>query len=339
MSRIDVFGVGNALVDMEFAVGDDFLTQNALEKGHMTLVDATRQVELIDKLGAESAAVKRASGGSAANTLAALCAFGGSAYYACRVADDDAGRFFLKDMADAGVRCSEPAPVAADDADTEHHTGRCLIMVTTDAERTMQTHLGISSTLSREQLDMDALSNAGFAYLEGYLCTSDSGRDAVVATRLAAERAGVRTVLTFSDPSMVRYFKDALAEMMGPRVDHLFCNLEEARLWTGEHAVDAVAAALKASAGTFALTLGKDGALVWDGDTLTAVPVVPAHAVDTNGAGDMFAGAYLFGLTRGFDHVEAARLAVRAAARLVTHFGARMPLDAHAEVLAEHRAG
>lgn len=336
MRQYDVYGIGNALVDMEFAVGDDFLREHELEKGHMTLVEASRQHHLVGRLGADTAAVKRASGGSAANTLMALSAFGGDAYYSCRVADDEPGRFFIEDLRAAGVDCTDPAPHEAT-AEVDRDTGRCLIMVTPDAERTMLTHLGISTTLSRAQLDADALSRSRYLYVEGYLCSSEPARDAAVEARRRAREAGVETVLTLSDPSMVMHFREGLEAMVGDGVDHLFCNLEEGQLWTGRERPDEVAEALRATARTFALTLGKDGALVFDGETTAHVSAVPTEPVDTNGAGDMFAGAYLYGITHGMAHVDAARLAVRGAAQLIRHYGARMPVEAHGPVLEAHR--
>ncbi|NOQ87490.1 MAG: adenosine kinase, partial [Gammaproteobacteria bacterium] len=167
MSKYDVYGLGNALVDMEFEINDQFLQDNSIDKGVMTLVDENQQHELIEQLDAFEG--NKASGGSAANTLIAVSSMGGSSYYSCKVADDDLGHFYLNDLKAAKVDCN---------MEGKHKggiTGKCLVMVTPDAERTMHTFLGVSSELSPYEVSEDAIKNSGYCYLEGYLTTSESG--------------------------------------------------------------------------------------------------------------------------------------------------------------------
>ena len=316
----DVYGLGNALVDIEYEVGDAFLEENDIAKGQMTLVEVERQRDLMMALGAFKP--RRGSGGSAANTLIGLAGMGGRAYYSCKVASDEIGQFFVRDLIAAGVDTN------ADQHNGEGDSGRCLVLLTPDAERTMNTYLGISGSLSRANVNETALADSRWLYMEGYLCTSDSARDALVDAHELVRDAGVKVAATLSDPSMPEFFGPQLKAMLGNHVDHLFCNEEEARLWTGETGEGAVVAALKDFASTFAITCGGRGSLVWDGSNLHEIPTEPVTALDTLGAGDLYAGAYLYALARGEHHAAAGALANRAATRLVTHFGPRLPLDA-----------
>lgn len=327
MPTYHVYGLGAALVDTEIEVNDDFLQQANIEKGLMTLVDESRQHELLDHLSEHLVASKRASGGSACNSIIAASYFGAKAFYSCKVAKDENGDFFKQDLKAAGVDTDN-------DAKHEGITGKCLVMITPDAERTMNTYLGISETLSPEDINERALKDSEWAYIEGYLVTSETGRAAAIKSREIAEQSGVKTALSLSDPGMVEYFRDGLSEMIGNGVDLLFCNKDEALGWTSTQTVEAAADAMKQHAKSFAITLGKDGAIVFDGETLTHVEGASAKAIDTNGAGDMFAGAFLYALTHGQSYPEAARLANQAAARVVSQFGPRLRAEQHAELLA-----
>jgi fructokinase len=333
MSRYDVYGMGAALVDTEIEVDDAFLATARIDKGVMTLVDEPRQDELLTLLEGHLVASRRASGGSAANTVIATRHFGGTAFYSCRVADDENGRFYLADMNRAGVDTHVNAGRNGNGV-----TGKCLVMITPDAERTMNTFLGISSTLDHDDLDPAAIADSKYVYIEGYLVTSPSARAAAVRARELAEKAGVRTALSFSDPGIVAHFRDGLAEMLGGGVDMVFCNGAEAREWSGAERIEDAAESLRDIAKSFAITLGAEGALVFDGRQYHRIAPHPVRALDTNGAGDMFAGAYLYAITQGHDAQFAGSLACRAAAELVTHFGPRLPGPAHAKILQEFHA-
>lgn len=320
-----VYGLGNALVDMEYSVDDAFLAHHDIAKGHMTLVDEERQFLLTSELaGVEG---KRGSGGSAANTLIAASGFGARAYYSCKVADDEAGRFFVRDLEAAGV---------ATNAHNHHEagvTGRCLVLITPDAERTMNSFLGISVTLNAREVDEAALLDSELLYMEGYLCSSDSARQAVIHARELARAKGVKLFATLSDPSMVEIFRPQLAAMIGERVDHLFCNEDEAFGWTGTDRIDDAVEALRNQADSFCITRGAKGSLVFDGQRRIDIAAEAVTAIDTNGAGDIYAGAFIYGLTHGYGYEGAGRLANRAAARLITRFGARLPFEEHRELL------
>ncbi len=330
--EFDVYAVGNALVDTEFEVDDSFLREQKIDKGQMTLVDASRLKDLMHALRELRPA--RDAGGSAANTTIAVRGFGGTAFYSCRVANDEEGEHFLHGMRRAGVRTVTNERREEDDvaADAQAETGRCLVLITPDAERTMSTYLGISEQLGVAQLDLDAIRRSKYVYLEGYLASSDTGREAAIAAREHAERNGALTSLTLSDVSMVSYFREQLERMAGNGVHTLFCNENEALAWCRTDRVDVAALELKDIAQHLVITLGKRGALVQSGRQGREVGGFPVQAIDTNGAGDMFAGAALWALTQGRDLASAARFANFAAARLVTHFGARLPFAQYAQL-------
>ncbi|MCW9013348.1 MAG: adenosine kinase [Gammaproteobacteria bacterium] len=325
MNKYHVYGIGNALVDMEFEVEDEFFQQYGIDKGLMTLVDEQRQHELITHLDAFDG--KKASGGSAANTIIAVNYFGGKSFYSCKVSSDELGDFYVEDLQAAGVDSN------VGDGRKDGITGKCLVLVTPDAERTMNTFLGITETFSVDEIHQDALTQSEYLYIEGYLVTSPTGRHAAIEARRIAEDAGVKTALTFSDPAMVKFFKDGLAEMIGAKVDLLFCNEAEALSWAGTENFDQAVESIKQIADTFAITLGSKGALLYDGKRVIEISAHEITAVDSNGAGDMFAGAFLYGITHGHSFFEAGNIASLAAAKVVSQFGPRLNAEEHKAIL------
>ncbi|WP_372863910.1 adenosine kinase [Spongiibacter sp.] len=329
MKKYHVYGIGAALVDTEIQVQDSELKQMGVEKGLMTLVDEARQQALLDSLEGHLVHSRQASGGSACNSVVAAAYFGASGYYSCKVANDAHGDFFLQDIRAAGVDSNfdlnrDPGT-----------TGKCLVLISPDAERSMNTHLGISAELSIKELNESALADSEYYYMEGYLVTSDSGRTAAIRGREVAEQNGVKTALSFSDPGMVEFFRDGLSDMLGGGVDLLFCNEAEALQWAGSNSLHEAVTAIKEVAKQFAITLGAKGALVYDGEQLHEIAPHRVSAVDTNGAGDMFAGAFLYAISHGRSHAEAGKLASRAAAEVVSHYGPRLPGPLHAELRRE----
>ena len=317
MSDYHVYGVGNALVDMEYVVDADAVAALGLQKGVMTLVDAQQQGRMVACLRDHTP--KKGSGGSAANSVIAMAQLGARCFYSCRVAGDPLGAFYLEDMARAGVRTNAHDPSLRGD------TGTCVVMVTPDADRTMATYLGVTGELSARELNAEAAAAAQVVYCEGYLASSDQARDAVIAARRMAEQAGVKTALSLSNPNMVTLFKANLLAMIGGGVDLVFANEQKAKLFTGADDLAGAAAGLLRVAKQCVITLGPRGALIAQGDTRFEARGKAVTAIDTNGAGDMFAGAYLYGLTHGWTMSKAAELAIAASAQLITHVGARMP--------------
>ena len=232
-------------------------------------------------------------------------------------------------MTSAGVDCNGL------ELSNTGETGKCLVLITPDAERTMLTHLGISETLCSKVLHAAAIAQAQYVYIEGYLVTSPTGRAAAIELREAAEKHGVKTALSLSDPGMVEFFGDGLRDMMGAGVDLLFCNEDEARGFTATENNTSAVEQLKKYAKTFAITCGARGALVFDGNTLHTIAPHTVKAIDTNGAGDMFAGAFLYAITHGYSWIEAGNLASRAAAEVVSHYGPRLEPSRHATIQQE----
>lgn len=313
-----VYGIGNALVDMEFEVTADFLKKMEVEKGLMTLVDEERQKHLMNQM--HGFQHKRSGGGSAANTMVALATLGAKGFYSCKVSNDETGDFFLKDLTTSGLSTN-----LNDKNRGTGITGKCMVMVTPDADRTMNTFLGITSTFSVEELVETEIKNSKILYIEGYLVASPTGKLAAVRAREIAENNGVLKVLTFSDPNMVLYFKDGLLEMIGNKpLDLLFCNESEALAFTGKAHLDEALNELKKITKAYAVTTGSKGATLFDGEKSIEVVTMPVKAVDTNGAGDLFAGTFMYALSEGKSFEEAGRFACAAASKLVTQFGARL---------------
>ncbi len=329
MKQYDIYGIGAALVDTEIEVSEEDLKAFGIEKGVMTLVDSARQLELMDLLAGHLIHSKKASGGSAANSVIAASYFGSNNFYSCRVANDDNGQFYLADLSEAGI-------------DYHNHngsqigtTGKCLVMITDDAERTMNTFLGISETLCDTDINEDALKSSKYAYIEGYLVTSETGKPAAIKVREIAQEAGVKVAFSLSDPAIVTYFHEGLCEMIGAGIDLLFCNQAEAMSFTKADSLSEACEKLKTISTCFAITLGADGALVFDGEELHIVDGHAATAVDTNGAGDMFAGAFLYGISNGMSFAKAGALGNLAASKVVAQYGPRLQAPQHADILSQ----
>lgn len=318
--RFDVAGIGNALVDVIAHADDDFLDTQELVKGSMTLIETDRAVELY---GALDGAVEM-SGGSAANTMCGVSSFGGRAAYIGKVNADDLGDVFGHDMRAVGV--------AFHGGGVEHGTptGRCVIVVTPDAERTMNTYLGVSSFLNSNDVDDDAIADSSVLYMEGYLFDRD---DAKAAFRHAAQIAhdNGRTVsLTLSDSFCVDRHRDDFRALVADEVDLLFGNEDELLALYEVDSFDDAVAALRSECALAAITRGAAGCVVITADEVIEVDAVPVERVlDTTGAGDLFASGFLFGLTSGADLAECGRLGSVAAAEVISHVGPRPLVELH----------
>lgn len=318
--KYDVYGLGNALVDMEFKVTDEFFSINNVEKGLMTLVEEQRQNQLLDALKNENnKELKRQCGGSAANTMIAISQFGGNSFYSCKVANDETGRFYLTDLKENGVTTILNENTAPDGV-----TGKCMVMVTPDAERTMNTYLGITATFSENELDFEALSNSKWLYIEGYLVASESGQKAAEVAARKAKELGVKTAFTMSDPNMVKFFRDNISQIIGEGIDLLFCNEVEAMEYAQTDDLLIAREELKKIAKSFVITLGKNGSMIWDGQMFIDIEPHQVEAVDSNGAGDMYAGAFLYGITNGHTFASSGALAAKASSKVVSQFGPRL---------------
>lgn len=315
--KYDVCAIGNAVIDYEIMVNDEFFSDHNIEKGLMTLVEEDRQQGLLT--AAKGQIKKRQGGGSAANTAFGLAEFGGSGFYTCKVGDDEDGHLFVKDLKAAAIDSN-----LDEDNLFKGITGKCLVMVTPDSERTMNTFLGITSNFSEDELSEEAIKNSNYLFIEGFLVSSPTALVAMKKAKKLAIKHGVKTSLTFSDPAMVKYFGDQMKEVVGDGLDLLFCNEEEALLYTGAESLEEAKNTLQKVADQFVITLGEKGSLVFDGTAYIEIPPFPTKAVDSTGAGDMFAGAFLYGINHGFGHEKAGKLASLASATIVGKYGPRL---------------
>lgn len=317
MTTYDLYAIGNALVDSEYEVSDTQLQAMGVDKRHMTLIDAPRRAELLAHLDAITS--RRTGGGSAGNTVVALAQLGGKAFYSCRVADDELGAFYTQDLITNGVATNlmHSTPVAG-------QTGSCMVMVTPDAERSMCTFLGATAELDHTALHGQDIARSKVYYMEGYLAASTSGLQAALQGRQIAQAAGVALATTLSDVSMIQFCRPGLNAIIGQGLDYLFCNEEEAQVWCGSQDLQAICQQMSQLARTVCLTRGPQGCVVLQGSQHTAVPAASVKALDTNGAGDMFAGAFLYAVTHGHGHAQAAWLANQAAAQVVSQYGNRL---------------
>jgi sugar/nucleoside kinase (ribokinase family) len=317
MAKYNVYGIGAALVDTEVEVSDAFLASAQIDKGVMTLVDEARQTELLAALASENTHMLRKCGGSVCNSVVAASSLGAKTFFSGKVADDSDGELYIGDLNDAGVAFHAAGQESG-------ITGKCLVMVTDDAERTMNTFLGASEALSAREIDQAALVDSEWFYVEGYLVTDEARTLATKAAVEAAKANNVKVAISLSDPFVVAVFGDALRDVIGGGVDLIFCNKDEAMAFTGTESLEAAAEGLKRYTKTFAITDGANGAITFDGNTMNQSKGVEAKAIDTNGAGDMFAGAFLYAITSGKRYAWAAGLANDCAARVVAQFGPRL---------------
>lgn len=311
---IDVLGIGNALVDVLSHETDAFVAGRGLPKGTMRLVD---EVEAGDLYGAMGPGVQ-ISGGSAANTIVGVASFGARAHYVGKVRDDQLGEVFAHDLRSTGV--GYDTPTATDGP----ATGRCLILITPDAQRTMSTFLGASSGLAAADIDPKAIGRARIVYLEGYLFDPPEAQEAFRAAARLAHAAGGRVALTLSDPFCVDRHREAFLDLLERHVDILFANEAEVTALYRVGDFDAALQIARRRRGITALTRGPRGSVIVSGDE---VHVIDAHAgrpvVDTTGAGDLYAAGVMVGLSRGLDLARCGRLGSLAAAEVISHVGAR----------------
>ena len=319
MADLDVVGIGNALVDVLSRESDAFLTAQGLTKGAMQLVDEGRAAELYAAMGPAI----EVSGGSAANTIVGVASFGGRAHYVGKVRDDQLGEVFRHDLAAVGVGYST-AP-----ATTGPSTGRCLIVVTPDAQRTLTTYLGASVHLGSADVDRSLIERAGILYLEGYLFDPPEAQRAFRTAADMAHAAGRKVALTLSDGFCVDRHRAAFRELVERHVDILFANEVEIRSLYKTADFDSALQQVRRHCAVAALTRSELGSVVVSEDEVHVIDAHPvADVVDTTGAGDLYAAGFMVGLSRGLDLATCGRLGSLAAAEVISHVGARpqMPL-------------
>jgi sugar/nucleoside kinase (ribokinase family) len=317
MKKYDVFGVGNALVDIIAFIDPKFLEKQNINKGIMTLVDESRQGQILADLHETKRELR--SGGSAANTMIAIANSGGSCAYTGKVSHDTYGEFYKKDMEEAGV-FFETLP------DKSGHTGTCVVLTTPDAERTMLTSLGISTSLGPDDIDLERLKLSTYVYVEGYLWDGDSTKKASELSMSEAKKNHVKVAFTYSDPFCVNRTRDEFIQLTKDYVDVVFCNTEEGLALSGKSDPKEAVAYIGTLAELVYMTAGKDGAYVCDKGKITLVPGFPAKLIDTTGAGDAFAAGVLYGLTHGYSNTKSARWGNYVASRIVQEVGPRLTI-------------
>jgi len=311
----DVYGVGNAIMDLQLQCEDVFLDSIGVEKGIMTLSEEARQQYVLEQLSDHR--VNQCSGGSAANTIVGIADFGGKVAYACKVGNDGFGRQYIREMRTLGITIEVPA--------NNGQTGSCVVLITPDAQRTMLTHLGASATLDQDDIIAAEIARAKYVYIEGYLFAGAATKAAALKTIELAKQKGVKVALTVSDPFLIDLCRDEFRKLIEGSVDLLFCNEQEARALTGFDDPVECAREIHKHAENVALTLGKEGSIIMHEGEVIPIEGMEVDAVDTTGAGDMYAAGVLYGITNDLSWHQAGHLGSHAAAQVVAQLGARLP--------------
>jgi len=314
-SRFDVTTVGNAIVDVLAPADDAFLKAHDLHKGAMTLIDRHRAISLSEAM----AEGEMASGGSAANTIAGAASFGATCAYVGKVASDRLGEIFRADMKKQGVHFTTPHL-----RDDPAHTGRCLVNVTPDGQRTMATYLGAAAQVSPEDLDADVIKASRIVYLEGYLFDTPSGRETFAKAAQIARDAGRQTAITLSDLFVVDRWRSDLLAFIDRHIDLVFANEGELLGLFETSDFDRAIRLIRTKATTAFITRSEKGSVCIHGEESWEVSAAPCTALtDTTGAGDQYAAGVLYGLTHGRSHADSASLGSLAAAEVISHYGPR----------------
>jgi sugar/nucleoside kinase (ribokinase family) len=322
-NRFDVVGLGSAIVDVLTTEDDSFLAEHGMTKGAMALIDEETAHRLYDALGP----AREVSGGSIGNTIAGIAGLGGTPAFIGKVRDDQLGEIYAHDIRSVGVHFDNVPATAGPP------TARCLIVVTPDAERTLNTYLGIAGQLGPDDIDEAIVSSAEIVLVEGYLWDVESAKEALVKAMDLAHAAGNRTALSLSDSFCVDRFRDEFKGLVDERVDVLFANEAEITSLYEVDDFDAALAEVRGRCELACLTRSEKGSVLVTADEVHEVPAHPvAQLVDTTGAGDLYAAGVLFGLTHGKDLPTAGRLGAIGAAEVISHVGARPEADL--EVLA-----
>ncbi|HEV2817231.1 MAG TPA: adenosine kinase [Allosphingosinicella sp.] len=324
-TRLDVLAIGDAVVDVIATADDDFLIAEGLVKGSMQVLDA----EGATRLYAKMSQARETSGGSAANTMAGVAALGGRAGFVGQVANDQLGEIFSHDIRAHGVEFVTPPKSGG------APTGRCLILVTPDAQRTMNTFRGAAHELSADALDPEQIRGAAILYLEAYLWRSAGPRAAMEQAMAIAHEAGRKVAFTLSDIACIKPHRPEMMAMLGAgAIDLLFANENEICELADEGDRDSAIAAIQDKVARLVVTCGAEGALAIERGRRVSVPIarLGTGVVDTTGAGDLFAAGFLVGQAQGRSLEDSLRIGSIAAAEVISHFGARPEADLKAMV-------
>jgi sugar/nucleoside kinase (ribokinase family) len=313
-----IAAIGNAIVDILMNVSEDDFEELGIKKGSMELVDAGKQKELLETFSNSNPVL--VSGGSIANSVIAFAALGGKASFTTCIGDDRYGLHYESEFEQLGIALTQPAIVG-------QTTGTCVILITPDAERSMQTSLGVSATLGEEHIQKTVIDESDWLVIEGYVLSTEPGQQAAKEAIRVAKESGTKIVSTFSAEFIVQHFGEPLKEVVEAS-DIVLANLEEAEAYTGKSGTDACIQALKEVCSHIVITDGPNGAHLYVDGKIYQVPAVVTTPKDVTGAGDMFAGAYLYGICHGHGPEESAKAANFLAHRVIQQIGARLQGDA-----------
>ena len=324
--KYDISALGNALVDTQYMVDHEFLSEIGLEADSMTLATPEEHAPIIKKLEEMGAESVSDCGGSATNSLVAAANYGSNCHHVCRVADDKDGNKYLESLQIAGVK-----HIGVSKEQSDLPTGKCLIFVTPDAKRTMSSMLGISAFLGPKDIDYDAVQNSKIFYIEGYMVTSDENFSAVTSV-LENISGDTLKALSLSDAGIVNGFKDKFKEIESFGIDMIFCNDDEAVAFAGTENLEKAIDFYKNQSYMIAITKGSEGSIIIkDGQEIFS-PAVSITPVDTNGAGDMYAGSFMHAYLKGHSLQECAEFSNYASSKVVETFGPRLTPDGYAAV-------
>tara|TARA_B100001113_G_scaffold106100_1_gene86074 strand:- start:4675 stop:5676 length:1002 start_codon:yes stop_codon:yes gene_type:complete len=326
--KYDISALGNALVDTQYMVDHEFLNEIGLEPDSMTLASAEEHAPIIKKL--ENMGVDSVSdcGGSATNSLVAASYYGSNCHHVCRVANDTDGKKYLDSLQKAGVK-----HIGFSKEESEMLTGKCLIFVTPDAKRTMSSMLGISAYLGSKDINYDAVDNSKIFYIEGYMVTSDENFSAVTSVLENINSKNTLKALSLSDAGIVHGFKEKFKQIESYGIDMIFCNDDEAIAFAGTNSLEEAIDFYKQQTYMIAITKGSEGSIVIQDGLEIYSPAEKIVPVDTNGAGDMYAGSFMHAYLNGFDLSECAKFSNYASSKVVETFGPRLAADGYKDVL------
>ena len=325
--KYDISALGNALVDTQYKVSHEFLSSVGLEADSMTLASAEEQAPIIEKLLSMGAESVSDCGGSATNSLVAAANYGSKCHHVCRVADDEDGRKYLESLRSAGVE-----HIGISSENSEMPTGKCLILVTPDAKRTMSSMLGVSAFLGSSDIDYDVVENSKIFYIEGYMVTSDDNFNAVISVLEHLKGKDTIKALSLSDAGIVHGFKDKFKQIESYGIDMIFCNDDEAIAFSDANDVMEAVEFFKSKAYMTAITKGAEGSVVVKDGAEIHADAQKITPVDTNGAGDMFAGSFMHAYLQNHDIQTCAEFSNFASSKIVETFGPRLNKDGYAEV-------
>jgi len=311
-----IYAMGNALVDIEYTIDESMLSKVGLQKSLMTLVDEETQKKMQENLPEPK---KRKGGGSAANTAIAFAQLGGNPVFAGKVASDDNGQFYLKDLEKNGVKLHVDFSKIPSGI-----TGKCVVLVTPDAERTMGTFLGMSAQFSEAEINWEYLAQAEYLYIEGYLLCTELGTKAVLKAMNFARKNAIKIALTCSDPGVVQYFRTNFNQVLSEPIDLLFCNKEEALALAETTDLETAKKMIKRKTKNCVITMGAEGAYLDIDGMIHLEPAKVTKVIDANGAGDSFAGGYFYGHFQNWTISQRAKLACTVASAVVSQYGPRL---------------